>query len=253
MDNPLSASPELSPAPRKQRKTAWIWISAVLACLCLCVAIPVVAVIMDPTYLNLFTTGAPQVQITAGTYEGTIYTSPDGHFSCDFNIIMDPGMNPVLRANENTEKGTGTAFALNDFGMQYGVDYFHIASLNNSNNGLAEDLASPNPRRETLQAISDKILLPVWGPKATITHQEFLQDDILFAIIYAPETSDLISEQNGVTTRLDYQEGYYIFASSEWFYFVYAFVTPTNISEPLSPPAMQSRVDEFYQVCQFQP
>lgn len=127
MDNQANPLPTTPQPAQKKRKPIWLWLFLGLACLCLCAIIPIVAVVMDPTWLNLFKTGAPQVKISAGTYDGTIYTAPKGIFSCEFKDIMVNGLNPVLHASENIEKGTGTVFAWNDFGQQYGVDYFKIS------------------------------------------------------------------------------------------------------------------------------
>lgn len=250
MENPTDA-PSALPNPRKPGKMLWLLIPAAFLCICACVAVPVVAVIDDPTLLNVFKTGAPKTKIEAGTYEGAIYTAPDGNFSCDFGLIMIQGMNPILRAYQDKEAGTGTAFVIDDTGKQYGVDYFRTKVFREQ---YVAPLANPDTRREALQVFLDDILLPVYA-NATISHQEFLPGDILYAILYQLEGSPIISVSalDGTETQLDYQQGYYIFATEEWVYFVYSFVVPDTIFPPLSPPDMQSRLDEFYRGCQFQP
>lgn len=250
MDSPIDTSPALSQKPQK-KKSVWILILIIFACLCVCLSIPLIAIIIDPSWLNLLDTGAARENVQAGNYEGTIYTAPQGNFSCDFNIIMQDGFSPVLNASENIEVGTGTAFATDDFGQQYGVDYFKTAVFTDAD--FKKAISNPDTRQQSLQAILENVLLPALGEKSVINHQEFLQDDTLFVVITSPEASLLIQESNGTTERLDYQQGYYIFATGEWFYFVYSYITPTNIFQPLSPVDMQSRVDKFYQGCQFQP
>lgn len=251
MDNQVNPVPTVPQPSQKKSRPIWLWIILGFACLCSCAIIPIVAVVRDPTWLNLLKTGAPQVKISAGTYNGTIYTAPESKFSCDFKDIMVSGLNPLLQASENVEKGTGTVFAWNDFGQQYGVDYFNTALWGGDT--LVKSLSDPETRQQSLQAILKNILLPARSPKAEVTHQEFLPNDLLFVVLNDPEASNLVQESNGVTARLNNQEGYYIFAGKEWFYFAYYYQTPRSESQLLSPPDMQSKVDGFYRGCQFQP
>lgn len=245
MDNPGTISSQPS---QKPRKLIWLW--TLLGIACLCVVIPLVVIVLNPTYLNLLKTGAPQVKISAGTYDGTIYTAPDGNFSCDFKDIMSNGLNPLLQAEKLTQYGT--VFALNDFGVQYGVDYFKTSLVKNGSFG--ESLSNPETRQQGLQGILKDILLPNLA-QSTVSHQEFLPNDILFVVVYVPGASNLVQQSgsDGSTKREDYQESYYIFAGKDWFYFVYYFITPMSDSNAPSPSHMQAGVDEFYRGCQFQP
>lgn len=249
----METQPQTSPAVDSKPKT-WVWLTGLgalgLLCVC-CLAVPIVAILNDPTYLNVFDTGSPKTEIKDGAYEGTVYTAPEGNFSCDFGLIMIQGASPVLHAYQTKEDGTGTAFVIDDTGKQYGVDYFRTKVFREQ---YVAPLANPDTRREVLQVFLEDILLPVYQG-ATISHHEFLPGDILFSILYQPEGSPIVSVSalDGAETQLDYQQGYYIFATEEWVYFVYSFVVPDSISESLSPPDMQSRVDEFYRGCQFSP
>jgi hypothetical protein len=248
MDNPVNPSATSSPPSQKPRKTIWLWISLGIACLC--VMIPLIAIVIDPTYLNLLKTGAPQVKINVGTYDGTIYTAPDENFSCDFKVIMSNGLNPLLQAMKYDQYGT--VYALDDFGTQYGVDYFNTSLVKNG--AYEKPLSNPETRQEGLQEILEDLLLPHLEQN-TIIHQEFLQNDILFVVVYVPGASNLVQQSgsDGSTKREDYQESYYIFAAQDRFYFVYYFITPMASSNTPSPSNMQAGLDEFYRGCHFQP
>lgn len=241
-----------NPTPKKSRKWFWIISLSVLGCLCLIVAIPLVAVINNPNLLNLFKTGEPRTNLDAGTYEGTVYTAPGGLFSCDFKDMMTPGLSPLLQAFEDKERGTGVVFASDDFGQQFGVDYFNSAIFGGSE--LADALALPDTRAETLQAILENVLLPARGQNADVADMKFVQPDILFAAIIAPGASHLTVSQNGGEARpADNVEAYLIFTRGEWFYFVYHFQTLMLDNTVFDLDNLQSRVEEFHRGCTFQP
>lgn len=240
------------PAPRKSKK--WIWIIALclLGCLCLIVATPVVAVIFDPSLLNLFKTGEPRVDIGAGAYEGTVYTAPDGLFSCNFKDIMAPGFNPILRAVEEKEYGTGAVFATDDIGQQFGVDYFKSAVFRGGQ--YSNGLALPDTRADTLQATLENVLLPVRGESAEVADMKFTEPDLLFAVLIVPGGSHLVVSQNGGESRpANSIEAYLIFTRGEWFYFLYFVQTPAFGIETFDLDYLQSRAEEFYRGCTFQP
>lgn len=96
MDNQMNAASTTPQPAQKSKKWIWLWISVGFVCLCACLIIPLVAILRDPTWLNILDTGAPQVKISAGTYNGTTYTAREGNFSCDYSI-MASGSSPVLQ------------------------------------------------------------------------------------------------------------------------------------------------------------
>jgi hypothetical protein len=243
---------EIPQSAKKAKKRTWIWILlGALGLVCLCLAVMAVIAVNNPFFLNIFDTGSADTDINAGEYNGTIYTAPNDIFSCDFKDIMQDGLNPILRADENTGKnGDGFVAASNDFGQQYGVHYFNILKWGGKD--LAEALSSSNTREEALQNILEQSVL-FWFPNAIVTHQEFLPSAILFVVIDNPGVSNLEVTQNGVTTPADSQEGYYIFAEKEWIYVLYHSIVPLEESLKFDPVVMQSQVNGFYQNCQFQP
>lgn len=184
------------------------------------------------------------MNIEAGTYEGTIYTAPDGNFSCNFEDIMAPGFNPILEAQEDSTNGTGSAVASDDLGQRYGVEFFISSSAFTS-----ED------RQDSLQEVLETIVLKARGANAEVVHQEFLVGDILFVILNNPGGSFLSFTQNGGDPQPgDSWEGYYIFAVGGRFYFVYYYSTPApGFDQTLDNEFLRLRVDEFYRGCQFQP
>lgn len=239
-----------NPLPKKSRKWLWAIPAVMLGCLCLIVAVPAIAILNDPTLLNLFKTGDPRADIKAGSYEGTVYTAPGDLFTCDFKDIMAPGWNPLLRAFENKERGTGTVFAADDFGQQYGVDYFHAATFGGDE--LASALSLPDTRGESLQAILETVLLPARGESASVADMEFIQPDVLFAVVIAPGGSHLMVSQNGGEARpADSMEAYLIFTRGEWFYFVYHYQTPTFGNETFDLEVLRGYVEEFHRGCRF--
>ena len=249
MDNQTN---EISQPAIKNKKAMWLWILlGLLSLVCLCLVIAGVVVINNSLLLNIFDTGSADTDINVGTYNGTIYTAPNNIFSCDFKDIMQDGLNPILRADENTTKnGDGFVAASNDFGQQYGVHYFNVIKWGGED--LVKALSSSNTREETLQNILEQTVL-FWFPNAIVTHQEFLPNTILFVVIDNPGVSNLEVTQNGVTTTADSQEGYYIFSEKECIYVLYHSIVPLEESLKFDPDVMQSQVDGFYQGCQFQP
>lgn len=249
MDNQINEIPQ---AAQKNKKSIWLWILlGLLGLVCLCLAVTAVVIINNPLLLNIFDNGSADTDINVGTYEGTIYTAPNNIFSCDFKDIMQDGLNPILRADENqTKNGDGFVAASNDFGQQYGVHYFNVIKWGGED--LVKALSSSDTREETLQNILEQTVL-FWFPNAIVTHQEFLPNAILFVVIDNPGVSNLEVTQNGVTTTADSQEGYYIFFEKEWIYVLYHSIVPLEESLKFDPDVMQSQVDGFYQGCQFQP
>ena len=248
MDSQINEIPQ--PA-KKPKKAVWLWILlGLLGLICLCLAITAVVIIKNPLLLNIFDTGSADTDINAGEYNGTIYTAPNGVFSCDFKDIMQDGLNPILRADKNAEYEDGTVSASNDFGQQYGVYYFNILKWGGKD--MVEALSSSATREESLQSVLEETIL-LWYPNVVITHQEFLPSGVLFVILDNPGHSNLVVTQNGVTTPADSQEGYYIFAGKEWIYVLYYYAVPLDESLKFDPDVMQSQVNGFYQGCQFQP
>lgn len=250
MEHSTDAPTALPQSSKKRGIKPWqLILLSIFACSCLCLSVGIVIVFSDPTWLSIFDTGAPKINVQDGTYKGSVYTAPDGNFSCDFSPMMQGNFGQVLNAKKIPEKDMGTAFVMDDFGSQYGVDYFHLDPGSDWLMGLDD----PDVLRGNLEIMLTDILLFNRGPNAGVTHREFLPDDILYVILYNNGVSHLVSVRDGVSSTLDYQEGYYIFYSGDWIYLVYAYITPTEILSALSPADMQSRVDGFYRGCQFKP
>ncbi len=243
---------EIPQTAKKKQNRTWLWILlGLFGVTCLCLIFAAVVIINNPLLLNIFDNGSADTDINVGTYEGTIYTAPNNIFSCDFKDIMYDGFDPFLSADENTIKnGDGFVAASNDFGQQYGVHYFNIIKWGGED--LAEALSSSNTREKELQNVLEQTVL-FWFPNAIVTHQEFLPNAILFVVIDNPGASNLEETYNGVTTTLDSQEGYYIFAKNEWIYILYHSIAPLDEYRKFDPDVMQSEVDGFYQGCQFLP
>ncbi|MEW5940340.1 MAG: hypothetical protein AB1750_11795 [Chloroflexota bacterium] len=249
MENPINIPSAMPESPKKPGSKLWLWILlGVVACACLCLLAVFVIVLNDPTLLYLLDTHAPDINVQDGTFNGSVYTAPDGNFSCEFGPLMQGNFGQVLTAQKIPEKNLGTVFIYDDFGSQHGVDYFHPTPGSDWLKGLD----NPETLRGNLEFMLTEILLPNRGPNASVTHREFLPGDILYVILYNTDASHLVSVSNGVSTVEDYQEGYYIFYSGEWIYLVYKYITVSAIDEAWSPADLQSRVDEFYRRCQFQ-
>jgi hypothetical protein len=244
--NTIPASPQ---PPQKPKRSIRLLIILGLTGLCLCLIIIFAVVIMSSAKTNLLNTNAPQVNISAGTLNGTIYTAPEGIFSCDFIDLLYGGQHPYF-IDRKLDKN-GTVFGFNDYGNQYGVDYFNTFLWGGDD--LVKSLSDPKTRQKSLEAFVENPLLSAKSQKAQVTHQEFITNDILFVVINNPEASNLVQEINGVTIPLDYQEGYYIFAGKEWFYFVNFNLTPHGDLELIGPLEMQNQVESFYENCKFQP
>ena len=231
------------PEPAKKPKNLkWLWILLGiigLACLALIAVVVIIA--------NLSNN---QVIIDAGTYDGTVYTASDDHFSCDFKDIMTKDFNPSIDANESIKNGTGYVEAWNELGQNYGVDYFNMSEWGGEE--MAILLSSPDTREKALQSFFNNTVLQR-SPNATITYQEFLPTGELFVALDNPEGSrKLTVETNGVTKQADTQEGYYIVAQKDWLYLVHFFTVPVFDTTRLSPSDIQSKANNFYQNCQFQ-
>lgn len=249
MDNQTNTIPAAPQPSQKPNRLIWLLILLGLAGLCLCLMVIFTVVMTNSAITNLLNVTAPDVNISYGKLDGTIYTAPEGIFSCDFVDLLYGDYHPTL-FDRKLERN-GTVFGFNDYGNQYGVDYFNIFLWGGED--LVKSLSDPKTRQKSLVALVETSLLSAKSQKAQVTHQEFITNDILFVVINDPEASNLVQESNGVTTPLDYQEGYYIFAGKEWFYFVNFNLTPHDELELISPLEMQNAVESFYENCQFQP
>ena len=210
-------------------------------------------------------TGQPLIHVETGSYKSQRYTAPDGNFSCDFSLALNNNLNADLYSGK--QNGDSYVYTTDDFGQKYAVD-----SLNPDFVGRNSFARLLDPATHTAQL--DNFLKTVvlraelnHSPDSKITHQEFVSDDILFAVLTVPHGSDLISSTSGnvtsinrssgdasTTERMDVQKAYYIFAKTNWVYLVYFVYTPSPVWNPaLEPSALQTRLQEFYQGCEFKP
>ena len=262
MDSQISPVPTTPQAPQKSRKMIWLWIFLGFACLCLCLIIPLVAILRDPTWLNILDTGAPQVKISAGTYNGTIYTAPTSNFSCDFGNMMVPGFSPVLQDTTfNLPDGSavgvgGQVWTTDDEGNEYGVVYFQLSNKNT----IATDKIH-NTEGDLKVVFNDIFLRTPQGhhPGTQVLDQKFVGNDRLLDVFYVPQGSSLTSSpasDPNTKTVMDLIESDYALVAGQWLYFVFYGRTPDliNTPTPWSPDdtqAMQGHLDTFVKGCNF--
>jgi hypothetical protein len=209
--------------------------------------------------------GAPFVHISGGSFKNNQYMSPEGNFECDFGDALNGGAlrgsNVVLQDNNGND--WGAIWTTDDIGQEYGVDYFNINFFPES---ARPAFADPSLRQKSLEGVLDNLLLTnrqrLSSTSAiTITHREFVTDDILFAIIHVPHGSDWVDIQDGnyheirrvpgdasTPGRLDEDQAYYIFTTGKWIYLVYYYQTP--IFGDFGPD-LQDQVRAFYEGCTF--
>ncbi len=259
MENQVKAVPESAQPSKKPRKSIWLFIFLGLACLCICLLIPLVAIVRDPSWLNLLDTGAPRVEISEGSYEGTIYTAPEGNFSCDFSTIMSTSFSPYLQNTSGARSSGlvwGDVWANNDFGSLYQVIYFQLADSNDAS--LNSEIQNTE---SDLRDVFNNIILSKRQndfPGAQVLDQKFVNNKWL-VVVHVPHGSNLVSSpasDPSNQTVSDLTEAHYVFVAGPWLYFVVYGITPLSFDTPTTwapqdTQHMQSQLDEFLAGCDF--
>jgi hypothetical protein len=248
MDNQPNAVPLTPEPPKKSKKWIFLLIGVPVVCICVCLIGAGVMSMMDPAILNTFNTTAPRVEISAGTYEGTVYTAPNDLFTCDYGGIMVDGWGARLYA-EHDETGSSFVFTSDLLGRQYGVDYFNISEFFGEE-GL-EAISNRVERELKLRVFLEAVFLREDLLEGTITHQEYLDSEMLFATIQRSRASHYVNA-DGTDASVDRLESYYVFPDKEWVYFVYYYVALQGIYHDMTPSRMKAGLDAFYQGCEFQ-
>ncbi len=235
----------LTPVSQPKKSKLWIWI--VLGLVALCVAgFAILALVFGVSFWSLLqqASGAPILEISEGTYDGTRYTLSDGTFSCNYADVTLPGFTLYDKRRDDF----GAVWSSDDFGSDSYVEYWIL----------------PDEYIATLtDAKSQKDELKIWADNymdgdidrsttASVISSEYVNDQLYFLATKVPGTSYLVEQTSGVA--LDMIHARYFFFKNSRLYVVGSASSPILSSSVGDPDgaALQSRLDDFYRGCAFQ-